>query len=373
MMKSTLSILTLVFCFTSISFAQEEKLSAEDALRWFPKDIYEDIYHFDRIALKEARNYEKNQDFGSSTALLAESKVPLPDMLKLNYESVTAAKKVRLRVYKKSSRPRKKRDNESWIQIGNAVYVARSTDEWLGVYRFRDLDPPIEDSVRKGILTPTSDSFFKRSIYKYTNRNATRKATFFLYPTASQELLACSDVHLLKGMIETGYGEADSFVGEQRYVGVRDLIPGNAHSWNWRSFTEGTRAILAKASEFGRNQELAKSNLEFLEQDLQWRLQCYILEDDPVFREIRYFGSEERARIQNDFDSNPLNQNLQGLSPGDVIYQEAKKYQLDGQYVIATTTFTEELKANAAKADEEYESEVNRKKPESKAKKQGEK
>ena len=369
--KIVLATALLVFT-VSLSFVQE-KQQAEDILRWFPKDIYEDIYHFDRIALKKAENYEKNKDFGFSSASLTESKVPLPDTLKLNYESVTAAKKVRLRVYKKSGRPRKKRDNESWIQIGNAVYVARITGEWLGVYRFKDLDPLIKDNVQKGILAPTSDSFFKRSIYKCTSRYPARKTTFFLYPSSFQELLVCSDVSLLKRMIVAGHGEEDSFLDEQRYVGVRNLIFANAHSWNWRSFTESNLAILAKASEFGRNQELAKNNLEFLEQDLQWLLQCYILEDDPVFREIRYFGSEERARIQYDFDSNPLNQNLQGLSPGDVIYQEAKKYQLDGHYVITTTTFTEELKANAAKADEEYESGKKRKKPESKAKKRGEK
>lgn len=339
-------ILVLLVTFTVT--AQEEKLSALDILKWFPLDTYESISHVDEESVEKAASKETLVKINDRYDF-AKSYLPLPPPMKNNYSSFTTALKVKLLVYEYTS-PKQKGKRPAGkmaaMIVGDKAYAAESTGFHLGVYRFADLDSLIKEAEKAGHITPTTDLFDKRYIYKTSANIFKRQASLFLYPSVFQELLVCENLNILKKMIATGYGNEANILDEQEFTELADIIPDLGPCWDWMTFSLHWKVILNKAEKEGAAQEEIDKRRDENEKRALWQLTSHDLGREYVQKEIQSFADDDFARAQYERMKNFVYTEKIASQAWFRLQLNAKKYEHDGNLVIATTAFTKDLVEN---------------------------
>lgn len=365
-MKLALALVLALSLICSPIALPQEKLSAEDILRWFPLDMIEAIEHINRDSLLKAQSYKTFKYFatsGSDALEFFHSHLPIPERFQATWHSATFALKVRIFVYE-FKKGMKIGDSKRYAggarldNVGDKTYVAESTGNYLGVYRYDDLDSLIKIADKEGVIQSTGIVFDKRKVFTSGGKAKKRNVKLFLYPSVFQELLVCENLELLKRMIASGYGQESNILEEQMFVELSDMVPSLGPRWSWNTPQYKSEIIYTRAEKDGISlDEIEKSRRSWLIGSEQWWITSHELSKNYTRKEIRSFESDEIAaeKARRLTANNPTAKFPSGN-------ERPLGYNHEDNLLINTTVFTaefmEEEKKRRSELQEEKETEA---------------
>lgn len=370
-MKSYVFSVVLLLIYFTTAFAQEDVLTAEEILNWFPLDTYESIYHEETAALRAGKSYGVYKVFGSNSFVARQ--LPLPDSIKEQLESFTGAQLVRLYVYVQDPDMGKQKQGSNKmmsVDVGGKAYAVESVGEHIWVARLFDPIGVIKKALETGDLAETENSVHREPVYSYRYKDMYKKEEtvfFCLMPTG--ELLIAGDVSLVRRMAAAGLGEEMNITGDPDLKSFEEILPYAGQSAYWSSFVPHRKAVLQKAEKDGADTEAvekARANMR--------RFPVYVFAYDVtgtmIGRRISCYVDEKTAEQVSRPDHRPRTNDPYTNAMFDV-----QRKTREGSLIIYTIVYEEETveKLKAARDESRKLNEQRRKEREEKAEEKKEK